>query len=73
MDPKIVGFLFSMKNSLAWGVKCENLTSENRREFIGQASKVVHEWNVHLEIFSRPHVTENCSQYLLLRRRYFAD
>ena len=38
----------------------KNLTSENRREFIGQASKIVYEWNVHLEIFSRPQVTENC-------------
>ena len=51
----------------------KNLTSENRREFIGQASKIVYEWNVHLEIFSRPQVIENCRQYLLLRRRYFAD
>ena len=51
----------------------KNLTSENCREFIGPASKTVHEWNVHLEIFSDPEVTENCRQYLLLRRRYFAD
>ena len=51
----------------------KNLTSENRREFIGQASKIVYEWNVHLEIFSLPQVIENCRQYLLLRRRYFAD
>ena len=28
-------------------------TSENRREFIREASKIVHEWNVHPEIFSR--------------------
>ena len=41
----------------------KNLTSENLREFIGQASKIVHEWNVHLEIFSRPQVTENLRQY----------
>ena len=31
----------------------KNQTSENRREFIKEASKIVHEWNVHLEIFSR--------------------
>ena len=26
-----------------------------------------HEWNCHLEIFSRPQVIENSKQYLLLR------
>ena len=31
----------------------KNQTSENRREFIREGSKIVHEWNVHLEIFSR--------------------
>ena len=31
----------------------KNQTSENRREFIREASQIVHEWNVHLEIFSR--------------------
>ena len=32
----------------------ENYTSENRWEFMRLASKIVREWNVHLEIFSRP-------------------
>ena len=27
----------------------------------------MHEWNGHLEIFSRPQVIENSTQYLLLR------
>ena len=27
-------FPFSTKNRLTWGLKCENLTLENRREFI---------------------------------------
>ena len=31
----------------------KNQTSENRREFIREASKIVQEGNVHLEIFSR--------------------
>ena len=31
----------------------KNQTSENRREFIREASKIVREWNVYLEIFSR--------------------
>ena len=36
----------------------KNYTSENRSEFIGLASKTVYEWNVHLEIFSRPQAKE---------------
>ena len=67
LNPKILGFLFPTKNSLTWGVKCENETSENRREFIKLASKFVREWNGHLEIFSLPQVIENSRQYLLLR------
>ena len=30
------------------------------------ASKIVHEWNSHLEIFSRPQVIEKFRQYMLL-------
>ena len=45
----------------------ENLTSENRREFIRWASKIVHEWYVYLEIISRPQAKENYRQRLLLR------
>ena len=48
-------------------MKCENYTSENRREFIRQASKIIHKWNDHLEIVSRPQVIKNSRQYLLLR------
>ena len=59
LNPKILGFLFPWKNSLTWGVKSENQTSENRREFIKLASKFVREWNGHLEIFSLPQVIEN--------------
>ena len=49
-------FLLAAKNSLTQGVKCEKLTSENRREFISKirwASKIVHEWNGHLNFFSQ--------------------
>ena len=45
----------------------KNQPSENRREFIRKASKIVHEWNVHLEILSRPQAKENSRQCLLLR------
>ena len=45
----------------------KNSTSENRRAFISCASKIIHEWSGRQEIFSRPHVIENCWQYLLLR------
>ena len=49
-------------------MKCEKLTSENRREFISMirwASKIAHEWNGHLEIFSQVKA-ENSGQNLLL-------
>ena len=40
---------------------------ENRIGFIEKASKIVHEWNGNVEIFSRPQVIENSGQYLLFR------
>ena len=33
LSQKILGFLFSTKNRLTWESECENLTSENLREF----------------------------------------
>ena len=36
-----------------------NQTLENRWEFIRYATKIVHKWNGHLEIFSLPQATEN--------------
>ena len=36
-------------------------------EFIRQASKIVHEWYGHPEIFSRPQVIENSRLCLLFR------
>ena len=35
---------------------------------IRQASKIAHEWNGHLEIFSRPKQIENSRPCLLFRR-----
>ena len=32
-----------------------------------KASKIVHEWSSHLEMFSLPQVIENFRQHLLLR------
>ena len=40
-NTKILGFLFSTKNSLTWGVKCEIYTSQNGRKFIRVASKIL--------------------------------
>ena len=37
------------------------------KNFIRWAPKIVHEWNGHLDVFSRPQVIENSRQYLLLR------
>ena len=45
----------------------KNKTSENRRELIREASKIVHEWDGHLEILSRSQAIENSGPYLLLR------
>ena len=53
-----VRFPCSTKNCLIWAVKCENLFSESRREFIRSASKIVRELNGHLEFFSRHQVIE---------------
>ena len=36
----------------------KNETSENRKEFITLASKILHEWKGQLEFFSRLQVTE---------------
>ena len=38
---------------------------ESRRGFIRSASKIVHEWNGHLEIFSLPQGIENSSHFCL--------
>ena len=49
-------------------MKCEKLNFRNRREFISMirwASKIVHGWNGHLEIFRQ--VKENSMQNLLLQ------
>ena len=48
---------------MSWVGNCEKLKFKN---FIRRASKIVHEWNGHLEVFSRPQVIENSTQYLLL-------
>ena len=48
----------------------KNEASENRKEFITLASKIVHEWKGQLEFFSRPQVTENSRQYLVLQIIY---
>ena len=48
-------------------MKCEKLTSENRREFIREASKIIHEWDGYLETLGRPSVIENYKQYFLLQ------
>ena len=45
-------FPFPTKNSLTWGLTCEIKPLENRREFIRYATKIVHKWNGHQQIFS---------------------
>ena len=53
-------FSFSKKNSLTWRMICEKLNFR----------KSLHEWNGHLENFSRAQVIENPRQYLLLRTEF---
>ena len=36
-------------------------------EFIRYATKIVHKWNGHLEIFNLPQAIENVRQFVLLR------
>ena len=38
------------------------------QKIAAKRSKIVLEWNGHLEIFSRPQAIENSRQYLLLRK-----
>ena len=47
-------------------MKFVQLNFRNRREFNRNASKIVYEWNGHLEIFSRSQVKENSGPFLLL-------
>ena len=44
LDPKILGFLFTTKDCLTWGLKCEKL--KFRIYFIG-----FEKWDSHLHIF----------------------
>ena len=49
-------------------------TSENRREFIRYASKIVQEWNGHLEIsVSRPQLIENSQAIFASPNSYFTE
>ena len=67
-NPKIVGVLFCKKNGLTWAVKWEKSKLQKIvGNLLDKRQKVLHEWNDHLEISSRPQVIENCRQYLLLR------
>ena len=63
-NPGTFGFLVF---SLTLAVKWEKLNFRKSQEFARQASRILHEWNDHLEIFSRSQVIQNSRQYLLLR------
>ena len=51
MNPKILGFLFSTKKSLTWGLGSEmqkiKLQKIAGNLLVRQASEIVHEWNGH--------------------------
>ena len=66
-------FRFPKKNSLTWGVKWEKVKPvfENRREFIREASIILHKWNGHLEIFSLPRAIENSRQFFFSEQIFY--
>ena len=68
-----VRFPFSKKNSLTWGVKCVKVEPafENRREFIREASIILHKRKDHLEIFSLPQAIENSRQFFSSEKIFY--
>ena len=66
-------FPFSKKNSLTWGVNEKKVKPafENRREFIREASIILHKWKGHLEIFSLPQVIENSRQFFFSEQIFY--
>ena len=53
-------YRYDQTNIQLRGLECEKLNLDKLR-------KIVHDWNGHLEIVSRPRVIENSRQFLLLR------
>ena len=66
MNPKLLGFLFSMKNSQTWGVKFEIILKKNVGNLLDKLRKLY--INGTVIIFGRPQIIENSSQYLRLRK-----
>ena len=68
-----VRFPFSKKNSLTWGVKCVKVEPafENRREFIREASIILHKWKGHLELFSLTQAIENSRQFFSSEKIFY--
>ena len=68
-----VRFPFSKKNSLTWGVKWVKVEPafENRREFIREASIILHKWKDHLELFSLTQAIENSRQFFSSEKIFY--
>ena len=69
-----VRFPFSKKNSLTWGVKLVKVEPafKNRREFIREASIILHKWKGHLGLFSLTQAIKNSRQFSP-PKRYFTE
>ena len=69
LNPKILGFLFSTKNSPTRGVKCEKSNYRKSQAIYQIGFENCTLWYSHLEIFvfSRPKVIEESRQYLPLQ------
>ena len=66
LNPKLLGFLFTTKNSQTGGVKFEIKLKKNVGNLLDKLRKLY--INGTVIIFGRPQIIENSSQYLRLRK-----
>ena len=63
LNPKILGFL-SLRKQHYLGVKCQKLTFRKSYGIYKISFEIVHEWNGHFEICSRPQAIGNFRHYI---------
>ena len=74
LSPKILGFLFTTKKNLTWRVKCEKSNfGKSWRIYWKSSSKIVHEWNGHLEIFQPSSSNRKFQAIFAFKNRYFIE
>ena len=71
---KILDFLFTTKKNLTWRVKCEKSNfGKSWRIYWKSSSKIVHEWNGHLEIFQPSSSNRKFQAIFTSLNRYFKE